>query len=146
MAANVFDAKMTAVTRDRTPYQRLAAFRHVLRKFLHFSEAASERAGITGQQYHALLVLRAAGAEKMTVNDLAAQLMLKHNSAVGLVDRLAAQRLLLRRPVRDDARKLNLALTAKGKRVIERLVAIHFAELRRVGGRLAEVLLEISQA
>ena len=131
--------------RDQTVYQRLAAFRHALRTFLHFSETASGREGITGQQYHALLVLRAAAGAPTTVNDLAAQLILKHNSAVGLVDRLAARHLLVRRPARDDARKLNLTLTAKGTRVIERLVAVHSAELRRAGPRLAAALLEVAK-
>lgn len=134
------------MTRGGTRFERLAAFRHALRKFLHFSEAASERVGITGQQYHALLALRAGAGKPMTVNDLAEQLVLKHNSAVGLADRLAEQRLLSRRPARDDARKVNLELTAKGRRVIDRLVVVHSAELKRVGGHLAKVLLEISKA
>jgi DNA-binding MarR family transcriptional regulator len=129
-----------------TPYQRLGAFRHALRKFLHFSEAACERAGITAQQYHALLVLRAAARGPMTVNELAAQLVLKHNSAVGLVDRLAEQRLLVRRPARDDARKVHLALTPRGRRVIERLAAIHLAELSRAGGQIALLLQDIANA
>ena len=133
------------MARRRTTYERLTAFRHALRNFLHFSETVSERAGITGQQYHALLVLRAGSAGPMTVNDLAGHLLLKHNSAVGLVDRLAVRGLLSRRPVRDDARKVNLALTAKGRRVIERLVVLHSAELRRSGKQLAGLLLEVSR-
>src|SRR5262249_46559954 len=102
-------------------YTKLAAFRHTLRRFLHFSESAAARMGISGQQYHALLVVRARpGGAEMTINDLARQLLIKHNSAVGLVDRLAEQGLLARRPAQDDARKVNLVLTAKGARTLER--------------------------
>ena len=39
-------------------YAKLAAFRYALRSFLHFSELVTERAGLTSQQYQALLVVR----------------------------------------------------------------------------------------
>ena len=126
-------------------YARLAAFRHTLRRFLHFSESAAARMGVTAQQYHALLVVRAnADARHMTINDLARQLLIKHNSAVGLVDRLVEQDLLSRRPARDDARKVNLALTARGSRVLERLAGSHREELGRVGAQLRELLRQIA--
>jgi len=122
-------------------YARLAAFRHSLRGFLHFSESVSEKAGVTGQHYHALLALRNA-TEPMTINDLAHELVIKHNSAVGLVDRLAEQGLLVRRRSPDDARKVLPQLTAKGFRVIDRLARRHLEELARVGPELAGLLRE----
>ena len=126
-------------------YGRLAAFRHAVRRFLHFSESAAEGAGITAQQYHALLVVRVStGAQHMTINDLAGQLVIKHNSAVGLVDRLVDQGLLLRKPAMDDARKVNLSLTEKGSRVLERLALSHRQELLRVGPELQQVLRQIA--
>jgi len=128
-------------------YAKLAAFRHRLRQFLHFSESAAARMGLSGQQYHAMLVVRARpGGAEMTINDLAAQLLIKHNSAVGLVDRLVQQRLLVRRPGQDDARKVNLVLTAKGARTLERLAGTHREELARVGEHLRELLRQISSS
>jgi len=124
-------------------YARLAAFRHSLRGFLHFSESAAEKAGVTGQHYHALLALRNA-ADPMTINDLARELVIKHNSTVGLVDRLAEQGLLVRRRSRDDARKVLLQLTPKGVRVLEGLARIHLDELARVGVHLAGLLRQFS--
>jgi DNA-binding MarR family transcriptional regulator len=124
-------------------YARLAAFRHSLRGFLHFSEATSEKAGVTGQHYHALLALRNA-ADPMTINDLARELVIKHNSAVGLVDRLAEQGLLVRKRSRDDARKVLPQLTAKGLRVIDQLARSHLEELARVGSHLAGLLRQLS--
>jgi len=124
-------------------YARLAAFRHSLRSFLHFSESAAEKAGVTGQHYHALLALRNA-ADPMTINDLARELVIKHNSAVGLVDRLAEQGLLVRKRSRDDARKVLPRLTAKGLRVLERLARSHLEELARVGSHLAGLLRQFS--
>ena len=123
-------------------YARLAAFRQSLRAFLHFSESAAEKAGVTGQRYHALLALRNA-ADPMTINDLARELVIKHNSAVGLVDRLVKQGLLVRRRSRDDARKVLPQLTAKGLRVVDRLARIHLDELARIGSHLAGLLRQL---
>jgi DNA-binding MarR family transcriptional regulator len=124
-------------------YARLAAFRHSLRVFLHFSESEAEKAGVTGQHYQALLALRNA-AHPMTINDLAHELIIKHNSAVGLVDRLVEQGLLVRRRSRDDARKVLPQLTEKGLRVVDRLARIHLDELARVGLHLAGLLRQFS--
>ena len=53
-------------------YARLAAFRGAVREFLHFSEDAAARAGLTAQHYQAMLILRACPEdERMTINDLA---------------------------------------------------------------------------
>src|SRR4051812_14923442 len=70
-------------------YARLAAFRGQLREFLRFSEDAAAAVGLTAQHYQAMLELRAApdGAQ-LSINDLAGKLLIRHNSAVGLVDRL----------------------------------------------------------
>jgi DNA-binding MarR family transcriptional regulator len=125
-------------------YARLRAFRHSLRRYLHFSESAAERLGVTGQQYHALLALRN-GADRMTINDLARELIIKHNSAVGLVDRLVETGLLVRRRATDDARKVRLQLTVKGSRVLESLAATHRDELERVGSQLVELLKRFGQ-
>jgi DNA-binding MarR family transcriptional regulator len=132
---------------DAGEYATLAAFRYALRKFLRFSEAAAEEVGLTAQHYQAMLVVRAAPEGKeVTINELAQQLLIKHNSAVGLVDRLVKQDLLVRRPSRDDARKVSLRLTAKGFRVLGRLAGIHRDELERVGPQLRELLRQITRA
>jgi len=118
-------------------YARLAAFRLALRGFLHFSEEAAAAAGLTGQHYQALLILRVwpPGAA-MTINDLAQQLFLKHNSAVGLVDRLAADGLLVRTPSSIDRRKVELRLTVRGSRLLARLAECHQGELQRIAPEL----------
>jgi len=118
-------------TRD---YAQLAAFRHALRKFLRFSEAAAGEAGITGQHYQAMLVVRACPEDaRVTINDLAQQLLIKHNSAVELVDRLVKGDLVAREASTADRRKVQLRMTQRGRQVLAKLAATHRRELQRIG-------------
>jgi DNA-binding MarR family transcriptional regulator len=124
-------------------YQQLATFRYALRSFLRFSESEAEKAGLTAQHYQALLVVCASG-EHVTINDLAQQLFIRHNSAVGLVDRLSQQGLIAREPSPEDRRKVYLRLTAKGDRVLRKLAEVHREELRRIGPQLEALLHDIT--
>ena len=122
-------------------YARLAAFRQVLREFLHFSEDAAGGLGLTAQHYQAMLVLRACPeGTSVSISDLARQLLIKHNSAVGLVDRLVAERLVVREPSPADRRKVELRLSARGREVLARLAAIHREELERIGPLLSRLI------
>jgi DNA-binding MarR family transcriptional regulator len=132
---------------DTREYEQLAAFRYALRSFLRFSEAEAEKGGLTAQHYQALLTLRACPeGNRLTINDLAQQLMIRHNSAVGLVDRLTKQALVTREPSPQDGRKVYLRLTAKGDRVLERLAEVHREELQRIGPQLEELLRHFTHA
>ncbi|MCC6474764.1 MAG: MarR family transcriptional regulator [Burkholderiales bacterium] len=131
---------------DSAENATLAAFRHALRVFLRFSEAAAEKVGLTAQHYQAMLVVRAAAErEEVTINELARQLLIRHNSAVGLVDRLVKQELLVRSPSREDRRKVSLRLTARGSQVLGRLADNHRHELERFGPQLRQLLRHIAR-
>ena len=127
-------------------YARLAAFRYALRKFLRFSEEAAAGSGITGQQYQAMLILRACPEDRRTtIADLAQQLLIKHNSAVELVDRLVQQDLVMREASSADRRKVELSLTGRGRQVLAQLAAVHRRELRRIGPILERFFAELSR-
>lgn len=126
-------------------YAKLAAFRRALREFLRFSEEAAEGAGLTSQHYQAMLILRAAGeGDPVTINALAHELLIKHNSAVGLVDRLVSEGLATREPSSADRRKVELRLSPHGRDVLARLAAVHRTELRRIGSALKRVIAQVS--
>jgi DNA-binding MarR family transcriptional regulator len=128
-------------------YVRLASFRWALRRFMHFSETETARVGLTGQQYQVMLILRSrAGSAAVTINDVAREMFIRHNSAVGMVDRLAALGLLLRAAVPDDRRKVSLRLTAEGERVLARLASIHRQKLRRIGPDIHRILGDMTVA
>lgn len=122
-------------------YAMLAAFRFKLRQFLSFSEKAAESVGLTQQQYQALLVVRAhRGPGLLTISELAGQMLIKHHSAVGMVNRLEELGMVRREPASDDRRKVGLRLTAGGMRVFGRLASIHRGELRRIGRDLSRFI------
>ncbi len=130
-------------TRD---YAQLADFRHALRGFLRFSERAATEVGLTTQHYQAMLVLRGCPDERrITIAELAEQLLIKHNSAVELVDRLVAEDLVVREASNADRRKVELRLTQRGREVLAKLAAVHRAELQRVGPILKGFFGELSR-
>jgi DNA-binding MarR family transcriptional regulator len=122
---------------SKSQYEMLAAFRYALRQFLHFSEAAAHAAGITPQQHQALLAIKGfPGRDHVTLGELAERLQLRHHSAVGLVDRLEAEKLLWRAPSAQDRRQVFVRLTHRGEKVLEKLSSTHSKQLKRIGPEL----------
>jgi len=137
------EKRFRLATRD---YARLAAFRYALRKFLSFSETAAAQAGLTSQHYQAMLIVRGCPEDRrITINDLAQQLLIRHNSAVELVDRLVEEDLVVREPSAVDRRKVQLRLTERGRQVLAKLAAMHRAELQRIGPLLSRMFDELSR-
>lgn len=121
-------------------FRTLARFRAALRRFLRFSEEAARSAGLSPQQHQALLALRARPEEPMTIGEIALELAVRPHSAVGMIDRLAAQDLVERWRSAGDRRQVKVRLTARGIEVLTSLGAAHRAELRRVGPELGALL------
>lgn len=122
-------------------YETLAEFRYSLRKFLHFSEEAAAAAGLTPQSHQALLAIKGfPSGLRMTIGDLAERLQIRHNSAVGLVDRLVQKRLVKRMQDKADRRQAWLALTKQGEAVLETLSAAHKEQLQQSGPQIETLL------
>jgi DNA-binding MarR family transcriptional regulator len=118
-------------------YVRLLHLRDGLRRFQRWSEQLAIEAGVTPAHHQLLLVVKAhGGSEGPTIGDVADHLLLKHHSAVELVDRAVTAGLVRRRPDPVDLRTVRLTLTALGSRRLAELSALHLEELRRMGGRL----------
>jgi DNA-binding MarR family transcriptional regulator len=127
---------------SKKEYEMLATFRYALRQFLRFSETAARQAGITPQQHQTILAIAGfPGQDQITVSELAERLQIRHHSAVGLVDRLVAQELVMREPGKADRREVYVSLTPQGNDILAQLSATHRQELRRVGPQL-HLLLE----
>jgi DNA-binding MarR family transcriptional regulator len=121
--------------------RRLAEFRFQLRQFLLYSERAAAHAGVQPQQHQ--LLLQIAGKPDgalATIAYAAERLGLQHHSVVELVDRSVRERLLARGEDPEDARRVILTVTKKGRRVLDELSADHACELRQMGPRLVRAL------
>lgn len=119
----------------------LAGFRYALRKFLRFSEEAAASAGLRPQHYLALLAIHGhKDAHRVTLGVLAERMQVRHNSAVGLADRLVRRGLVLRRRSAKDAREVRLVLTARGDRMLRRVAGMNRAELTRLKDEIIRLL------
>lgn len=132
---------------NKSDYERLAAFRYQLRRFLNFSEVEAETVGLTPRQYQGLLAVAGyPGRDAITVGELAKQLLVAHHSAVGLVDRLSAQGLVERQPGPQDRRQVFVRLTPRGHTMLEKLAHAHRAELLKLGPKLSVLLQALSNS
>lgn len=119
----------------------LADFRYEIRRFLNFSQQGARAAGIEPHQHQALLVIKGLRHDvKPTVGLLAERLQIRHHSAVELSDRLESRGLIRRSRSEADRREVLLALTPRGKKLLQKLTLSHRAELRTVGPSLLRSL------
>jgi DNA-binding MarR family transcriptional regulator len=122
---------------DQRDYERLLAFRTGLRRFLAWSGQQAEAAGITPAQHQLLLAVRGHPDPRgPTVGDIAGYLLVRHHSAVELIDRAAGADLVVRQADPDDTRTVRVPLTAHGRERLEALAASHLEELARLTNRM----------
>jgi DNA-binding MarR family transcriptional regulator len=114
-------------------YERLLALRTGLRRFLRWSQQQAASAGLTSAQHQLLLAIRGHPDRRgPTIGEVADYLLLRHHSAVGLVDRADAAGLVTRARDAEDHRVVRLRLTAGGAERLEALSALHLQEIERL--------------
>jgi DNA-binding MarR family transcriptional regulator len=122
---------------DQQDYERLLAFRTGLRRFLAWSGQQAEAAGITPAQHQLLLAVRGHPDPRgPTIGEIAGYLLVRHHSAVELIDRAVTAGLVARRADNQDGRTVRIALTGDGRQRLERLAAAHLEELDRMTSQL----------
>lgn len=114
-------------------YQRLLELRTGLRRFLHWSEQLAASVGLTPMQHQLLLAVRGhADGRGPAISDVAECLLVRHHSAVELVDRAERAGLVKRVPDGTDARVVRLRLTSTGSERLEALAAATMEEVARL--------------
>ncbi|WFU18670.1 MarR family transcriptional regulator [Bradyrhizobium sp. CB3481] len=123
-------------------YEALARFRYQLRLFLAFSDMRAKIAGLTSQQYQALLAIKGFSSQKpMFVGELSRLLLVKHHTTVELVDRMVKLGLLRRMVDAQDKRRVLVTLTKRGQSLLHKVAAVHHAHL----GSSSRMLRKVSQ-
>lgn len=131
----------------RSRLKSLAEFRFQMRKFLNFSEIASERCGIPAQQYQLMQVIAAMPeGQQASITYLAERMILRHNSTVELVDRAERAGLVRRESDPKDMRRSLVQLTPQGQEILDRLVAEHLRELAPLCEHLIHALRDLQGA
>ena len=132
---------------EQSRLKSLAEFRFQMRKFLNFSEIASERCGIPAQQYQLMQVIAAMPEDQQaSITYLAERMILRHNSTVELVDRAERAGLVARESDPKDMRRSLVHLTPEGELILNRLVAEHMSELSPRCEQLIRALRELQSA
>ena len=102
----------------------------------------AKNAGVTSQQYQALLAIKGYSREvPMHVGELSRLLLTRHHTTVELVDRLMKLGLLRRSADARDKRRVLVTLTKKGQSRLQTVAAIHFTRL----GSSSRMLRKISK-
>jgi len=127
-------------------YQSLAELRYQIRRFLHFSEEASRKAGLEPRQHQLMLALKGLPeGVRPRIGELAERLQIQHHSAVELVNRLSSGGYVRRERGGEDRREVLLSLTPRGEKVLKELSLHHRAELRTQGPALIAALRRVIQ-
>lgn len=122
-------------------FRALAELRFQIRRFVRFSEQAARRTGLEPQQHQLLLSVKGLADDALpTIGEIAERMQLRHHSAVELVDRMAARKLVKRVRSTDDRRMVMVKITPKGERLLHELSLEHRDELRRRGPDLLKAL------
>ena len=122
-------------------YQALAEFRFQIRRFLHFSDRAVEKAGLERGQYQLMLSIKGMPDDlRPRIRDVANRMQIQHHSAVELINRLEAGGYVHRERATNDRREVLLQLTAKGEKVLAELALHHHEELQEAAPELVAAL------
>jgi DNA-binding MarR family transcriptional regulator len=117
-------------------YRQLLSLRTGLRRFLHWSEEQARIVGLTPAQHQLLLAVRGSMRPSgPTIGDVADALLLRHHSAVELVQRAEVAGLLTRVQDPDDGRVVRVMLSRRGRTALERLSSLHLEEIERLADR-----------
>jgi DNA-binding MarR family transcriptional regulator len=127
-------------------YERLAELRYGLRRFLHWSTQQARSAGITPTQHQLLLAIRSSRDPRgPTVGDIADVLIIRHHSAVGLIDRAQEAGLITRERDPDTQSVVHLKLTDFGARTLSTLSEVHLRELAQLAPTMQALFGELSE-
>jgi DNA-binding MarR family transcriptional regulator len=111
-------------------FEHLLELRTGLRRFLRWSEQQARAAGLTPAKHQLLLAVKGhPGDAGPTVGEVADYLVLRHHSAVELIDRAVADGLVQRTSDAASKSVVRVALTPAGVAKLDALAETHLEEI-----------------
>lgn len=120
-------------------YQSLADLRSGIRTYLAWAEQRAHEHDLTPAQVQLALAVRAhENPLGPTMTELAETLLLRHHSAVGLVDRAVENGMVRRERDAEKGSVVHVVLTDEGAERLETLSRLHLQWLAEHGGAMAK--------
>jgi DNA-binding MarR family transcriptional regulator len=135
------------MTLDQSDFEHLLELRNGLRRFLNWSDQQAQAAGLTPAKHQLLLAIRGhPNAAGPTIGELADYLVLRHHSAVGLVDRAVSDGLVKRNPDPASKSVVRVTLTPAGTDKLDALAESHLQELAHLAPTMRTLWTALEQA
>src|SRR5437764_12698538 len=132
---------------QQSDFEHLLELRTGLRRFLRWSEEQAKAAGLTATKHQLLLAIKGhpdpAGP---TIGEVADYLVLRHHSAVGLIDRAVRDGLVKRNPDPSSKSIVRVTLTQAGADKLEELAEAHVQELAHLAPTMRTLWQALEQA
>nr|ART37594.1 E383 [uncultured bacterium] len=100
--------------------------------FEHYARINIRELGLTAPQFDILTTMGGMPAHQMTPKELVEQTWITKGTLTGVIDRLEAKGLVERLPSAVDGRSQIIALTGKGKKLIDKILPAHLAYIGRI--------------
>ncbi len=118
---------------SQSDFEHLLELRTGLRRFLRWSEKQAQAAGLTPAKHQLLLAVRGhPDPLGPTISEIADYLVLRHHSAVGLVDRAVGDGLIKRSPDPTSRSAVRVTLTRVGADKLDELAEAHLQEIAQL--------------
>ncbi len=121
-----------------TPSVAERAFRQLIRNYglvERIMQPYFARFGVSGAQWGVLRNLHRAeqeGLSGLRLTDLSRRMLIRPPSVTGIADRLEKVGLIVRRASETDGRSKHVALTEKGRHLVEQVLTVHPTQIARV--------------
>lgn len=115
---------------EQADFEHLLELRTGLRRFLRWSEEQAKAAGLTAAKHQLLLAIKGhPDPSGPTIGEIAEYLVLRHHSAVGLIDRAEKDGLVQRTPDPASRSVVRVTLTPAGEAKLDALAEAHLQEI-----------------
>jgi DNA-binding MarR family transcriptional regulator len=132
---------------DQSDFEHLLELRTGLRRFLRWSEEQAKAAGLTGAKHQLLLAIQGhpdpAGP---TIGELADYLVLRHHSAVELVNRAVKDGLVQRNPDPTSKSVVHVTVTPAGAAKLDALAEAHLEEIAHLAPTMRTLWRQLEHA
>lgn len=106
------------MSRDKTTFEIMQSLRRVFKAIQDYSQDVSDKFGVTGPQLWALKTIAQDGS--IPLGELSKKMYLHPSTISGVIDRLEDKGYVVRDRDTGDRRVINVKLTLKGKRLVQK--------------------------